>query len=108
MNLFYLLSLHHRIFVHVFFFKGRRWRFRKAESIESIERRTLEAEMMMAQKAFRTTTDFEETMRSAEVQFFIGVEWDIDDTGLLDLQKNHLADAKRGSAVLHRGGMGHR
>ena len=107
MNLFYLLSLHHRIFVHVFFFfKGRRWRFRKAESIESIERRTLEAEMMMAQKAFRTTTDFEETMRSAEVQFFIGVEWDIDDTGLLDLQKNHLAVTSPRTKTHHTGTAG--
>lgn len=61
------------------------------------------AEMMMAQKAFRTTTDFEETMRSAEVQFFIGVEWDIDDTGLLDLQKNHLAVTSPRTKTHHTG-----
>lgn len=61
------------------------------------------AEMMIAQKALRTTTDFEETMRSTEVQFFIGVEWDIDDTGLLDLKKNHLAVTSPRTKTHHTG-----
>ena len=50
---------------------------------------------MMAQKARRTTTDFEQNMRDAELKFYIGVEWDLDDKALHDLQKNHAVTSPR-------------
>lgn len=50
-----------------------------------------EAVSMMTQKARMSTTDLEGSIQACEIKFQIGVEWDIDDQGIQDLQKNHLA-----------------
>lgn len=50
-----------------------------------------EAESTMALHARMSTTDLEGSILACEIKFQVGVEWDIDDQGLQDLQKNHLA-----------------
>ena len=62
---------------------------------EDEDKKSSKPETEMAQRARRTTTDFEDVLRSSDLKFHIGVEWDISDEGLCDLQKNHLAVSPR-------------
>jgi len=77
----------------------------KAPSVnlpEDEDKKSAKAQTAMAQKARRTTTDFEDMLRTSDLKFHIGVEWDISDEGLCDLQKNHLAVSPRsGTAQTH-------
>lgn len=69
---------------------------------EDEDKKSAKAQTAMAQKARRTTTDFEDMLRTSDLKFHIGVEWDISDEGLCDLQKNHLAVSPRsGTAQTH-------